>query len=155
MEKAVVPVDKQKLEELARAFAELPHIKQMFLLTRFPGCETDLEAIGLMDAKFEMTANKLGGWKRSDALFLHAYELMKSGIVDLEAHLARTIEQGNAILAAMENRKLILTPWSAIKDGRTAAAKSSACNQALDRIVGKRENVALIATKLADVVPKE
>jgi len=148
----VVPIDRTRLETLATSFGKLSTVKQNFLLTRFPSCDTDRDAMERMkESEWEVNEAQLANWKRNDPDFKLAYTLMKEGIVDLAAHLARTLEQGNAVLAAMENRKLIMLPWKDIS-ARTSTAKSSACNQALDRIVGKKETVQVASVHIDDLL---
>jgi len=150
--KFVVPIDRSRLERLAKAFSRLSTLKQNFLLTRFPSCETDRDAMSRMkESEWEVVESQLANWKKNDMDFRTAYDLMKEGIVDLAAHLARTIEQGNAVLAAMENRKLIMLPWDKVS-ARAATAKSAACNQALDRIVGKKETVKVATVHIDELL---
>jgi len=147
-EQIIVPVDMSKIERLTRCFIVLSNKKQDWLLTRFPGCDTDKDACEVT----KVSQSVLGDWKRKDMDFLGAYNLLASGCVDFAAHLARRIDQGNAVLAAREVRKLVEMDWKAdVDSARLASAKATACNQALERTLGKKVDITGRTVRMEDL----
>ena len=142
------PLDRDLVRQLKIAFAEVSTAKQKWLVTRFPGCETDKEANELCG----VTDGVIRGWKERDITFKAAYNLLKSGLIDWEKHLAYNIISGNALLGALENRKLIEIPWEECSSARIATAKSTAINQALDCTIGKKESYETTVTKMEDLL---
>ena len=149
--KVQVPVDRSKLETLMRLFTGLSVAQQDFLITRFPHCNTDKEAVGLLSCG--TTDNMVDHWKRSDPDFKRCYDLLASRLIDWAGYLASDIEAGNALLGALENRKLLLRPWEDL-GAREATAKAQAANQALDRIVGKKTTLDVHVVRVEDIIPK-
>ncbi len=132
-------LDQMQLAKLRQEFGELSLSKQHWLLARFPNCNTDMEATKLCGEPYaKMTVDH---WKRSDKGFRFCYDLMSSGHADWERHLAHSIEDQSALIAAIENRKLLLTPWGDVKSARESSAKATAINQTLERVVGKHRSL--------------
>ena len=153
--RVALPIDKTQLDELTRCFRSLTTVQQDFLVTRFPHCETDKEAAGLLhDEGRDITADKVDVWKRRDVTFARAYELLSGRIIDWAKYIATDIEAGNALLGALEARKLIRKSWDDLS-AREATAKMQAISQSLDRVVGKKERIEVNALRLIDLLPKE
>lgn len=147
--KMKVPLDEHKVAQLSTAFSELSTKKQTWLLQRFPHCDTDAEASKLLNIDVKAPVD----WKRDDAQFALCYNLLKSGLIDWERHLAQSLESGNALLAAMENRKLLLKSWDTL-NAREASAKSATINQTLARVLGQKEGIDINVINVADVLPE-
>lgn len=144
-----VPIDQAKLAQLKAAFEHISWRKQNWLLVRFPGCDTDAETCELVEG---VTKDQVQKWKKDDISFKAAYDLLKGGLIDWEKHIARSLEAGNALLGAMENRKLIEKSWEELESARAVSAKSAAINQALDRMVGKKENIEIAVVRMEDLL---
>lgn len=122
-----------ELRELITAFVDLSVLKQSWLITRFPGCDTDKEAL----EKTELTKSVLDSWKRQDKDFATCYSLMYRGIPGWEKALTKALEEGNALIAALELRKMLQTPWKDTEGARWASAKATMINQALGKLERK------------------
>lgn len=144
-----VPLDEHKVAQLSAAFSELSTKKQTWLLQRFPHCDMDSECSELLGLDKRISTD----WKRDDPNFALCYNLLKSGLIDWERHLAQSLEAGNALLAAMENRKLLLKSWDTL-NAREASAKSATINQTLARVLGQKEGFDINIINIADVLPE-
>jgi hypothetical protein len=147
------PLDKDKLAKLTAAFAELSTRKQSWLLQRFPHSETDVEATErLNDAS--VSARTIQDWKKADVNFMCCYNLLKGGMIDWEKHLAVTLEAGNALVAAMENRKILSRSWESL-NAREASAKSTAINQTLTRVLPTVDRDKGSRKGIEDIAPED
>lgn len=147
-----VPVDPLALQELKDCFAELGQTKQMWLLTRYPFCDTDEEASRRMvDGGTPISLSTVRGWKQRDPAFRRCCDLMAGRLVDWVAHIVMSIEAGNAILGAIEARRLLERSWEDC-DARTSTAKAQAAQASMDRFVGKKQQLDINVVKLSDLV---
>lgn len=153
--RVAVPIDTQQVNQLSRLFAQLSVVKQDFLLTRFPHCDSDEEACRLMVERGDRcTTNMTDRWKATDGTFKECYRILSGRLVDWARFLAYDIEAGNALLAAIENRKLLLMPWKDL-GAREATEKGKAGSNALDRIIGRKQQVDARIIKIEDLLPPE
>ena len=148
-----VPLDRDKVSKLSAAFAELSTRKQSWLLQRFPHSETDVEATARLSDS-EVTPRTVQDWKRQDINFLCCYNLLKGGLIDWEKHLAVTIEAGNALMAAMENRAILARPWMSL-NAREASAKGTAINQTLQRVLSTMDTNRTVRKSIEELVPDD
>ena len=154
-QKVEVPVDRAALAELLGLFGHLSRLKQDYLLTRFPHCDSDEEAVGLLVAQGEkITSSMMKGWKSQDTSFRRAYELLSGRLVDWAKYIAMSVEAGNALLGALESRRLIARPWADLS-AREASAKMQAIQASLDRVVGRKQEVDVNVRRIEELVPRE
>ena len=152
-ELVTVPLDPSALEELVGLFSAQPTLRQDWLLIRFPRCESDAEAVRIAISEgMAVSVDIVKTWKHRDPEFLRVYELLSSRCVDWARHLAFSIEAENAVYAAMQKRKLILTPWDDM-DGRQVTAKMQACSDSIDRVLGKEKQAGTAIILLTDLIP--
>lgn len=148
-----VPLDKNKVAKLTAAFAELSSRKQSWLLQRFPHSEKDTEATERLHDP-EVNERTVQEWKKTDESFKLCYDLLKGGLIDWEKHLAVTLEAGNALMAAMENRRILARPWESL-NAREASAKSTAINQTLSRVLPSVDKGSASRKNITDIMPED
>lgn len=152
--KVNVPIDHNALQELLDIFGQLPGVQQDWLLTRFPVAETDEEATELVvRGGRTLSHSTVKGWKGKSAEFKRAYDLLSGRLIDWAKHLVMSIEAGNAIIAAMEKRRLLTKPWSELQ-AREATAKMQGIEASLDRTVGRKQEVDVNIIRVEDLIPK-
>jgi len=122
-------------------------------LARFPNGGTDAEALEIASRRRDspITAHQLGAWQSHNSDFVRAYDILSTRLVDWQKHLAMSLEAGNAVKAAMENRRLLDMPWEDL-DSRKSTAKAQAAQGALERVVGKHERVDVTVVRIEDLL---
>ena len=100
-------------ERLKELFKTLDQRQQAWLLMRFPGCQSDEEASArLKESGMDVPHRTKTRWKKDDRAFIECYDLMRSNLVDVVAHV-NSAEVGEAIRVAMlEALELLKTQWA-------------------------------------------
>lgn len=120
-------------------FAVLQPRQQTWLAVRAT-TETDVEA----NEELAVSAPMASRWK-SDPNFRFCYDRLARAGTNRERDLVAAIERSNAVRAAVERQRLLMTPWDQC-DRSLAAAKSAMINDTLERVVPKRRTIEHRAT---------